>query len=92
MNNLQICPSHLSNVATLRWKIQKKVIFNLLFLPFICLVLVLRLGTIQEQRVYLYGHVAACGSSMLQHWLNFSTAWCTVRLISVEKDWKHALM
>jgi len=23
MNNLQICPSHLSNVATLRWKIQK---------------------------------------------------------------------
>jgi len=24
--------------------------------------------------------------------LNFSTAWCTVRLISVGKDWEHATM
>jgi len=24
--------------------------------------------------------------------LNFSTAWCTMRLISVEKDWKHVLL
>ena len=31
-------------------------------------------------------------SGLLRHWLNFSTAWCTMRLISVEKDWKHVLM
>jgi len=36
--------------------------------------------------------VAACGSGLLRHGLNFSTAWCTVRLISVEKDLKHVLM
>jgi len=28
----------------------------------------------------------------INHMLNFSTAWCTMRLISVEKDWKHVLM
>ena len=28
---------------------------------------------------------AAC----VRHGLNFSTAWCTMRLISIEKDWKH---
>jgi len=39
-----------------------------------------------------YGHVEACSSGLLQNRLNFSTAWCTVRLISVEKDWKHVLM
>ena len=39
-----------------------------------------------------YWHVEACGSGLLRHGLNFSTAWCTVRLISVEKDWKHVLM
>ena len=27
-----------------------------------------------------------------QHGLNFSTAWCTVWLNSVSKDWKHVLM
>ena len=46
-------------------------------------------GTLQEERVYWYGHVGACGNSLLQHGLNFSTAWCTIRLISVEKDCKH---
>jgi len=35
--------------------------------------------------------VEPCGSGLLRHGLNFSTAWCTMRLISVEKDWKHAL-
>jgi len=35
------------------------------------------------------GRVAACGSGLLRHGLNFSTAWCTMRPISVEKDWKH---
>jgi len=33
---------------------------------------------------------------MPRHGLNFRTAWCTIiytmRLISVEKDWKHELM
>jgi len=38
-----------------------------------------------------YGHAAACGSGLLQHGLNFSTTWCTMRLISVEKDWKYVL-
>jgi len=27
-------------------------------------------GTLQEERVYWYGHVAACGSGLLQHGLN----------------------
>ena len=49
---------------------------------------------IQEVRVYWYGRVEAeaCSSGLLQHGLNFSTAWCTTRQISVEKDWKHVLM
>jgi len=34
----------------------------------------------------------ACSSGLLQHGLNFSTAWCTMRLISAEKNWKHVLM
>jgi len=34
---------------------------------------------------YWYGHVEACGSGLLRHWLNFSTAWCNMRLISVKK-------
>jgi len=37
------------------------------------------------------GHVEACGSGLLQHGLNFSTAWCTMQVISDEKDWKHVL-
>jgi len=37
----------------------------------------------QEERVYWYGHVEACGSGLLLRGLNFSTAWCTMRLISV---------
>jgi len=44
---------------------------------------------LQEQRVYWYGRVEAYG--LLRHGLNFNTVWCTVRLISVEKDWKHVL-
>ena len=55
-------------------------------LPIICIALV------QEEHVYWYGHVEACGSGLLWHGLNFSTAWCTTRLSSVEKDWKHVLM
>jgi len=38
------------------------------------------------------GPVEACGSGLLRRGLNFSTAWCTMRLISVEKDRKHVLM
>ena len=33
----------------------------------------------------------SCGSGLLRHGLNFSTAWCTMRLISGQKDWKHVL-
>ena len=41
---------------------------------------------LQEERVYWYGHVIeACSSGLLRHGLNFSIAWCTMRLISVEK-------
>ena len=36
--------------------------------------------------------IEACGSGLLRHGLNFSTAWCIMRLISVEKDRKHILM
>jgi len=31
------------------------------------------------------GHVEAFGSGLLRYGLNFSTAWCTIRLTSVEK-------
>ena len=47
---------------------------------------------LQQEHVYWYGHVKAFSSSLLWHGLNFSTAWCTMRLISVEKDWKHVLL
>ena len=49
-------------------------------------------GTLQEERVYWYGHVAAFGSSLLWRGLNFSTAWYTTRLIGVKEAWKHILM
>jgi len=39
--------------------------------------------------VYWYGRAEVCGSGLLQHGLNFSTAWCSMRPNSVEKDWKH---
>ena len=61
-------------------------------LPIICIALVLRLGHATGGARVCYGHVEACGSGLLRHGLNFSTAWCTVRLISIEKDWKHVLM
>ena len=31
-------------------------------------------GTLQEERVYWYGHVVACGSGLLRHGLNSNTA------------------
>ena len=31
----------------------------------------------------------SCGSVLLRHGLNFSTAWWTMQLINGEKDWKH---
>ena len=31
----------------------------------------------------------SCGSVLLRHGLNFSTAWWMMQLISDEKDWKH---
>ena len=126
MNNLQICPPHLSDdVATLPWEIPKSHFSTLLFIYFrlftiaqkktssnccsaaLAVYLLLfnvsyylhspgtasgTVDTLQEERVYWYGHVEACGSSLLPHGLNFSTAWCTMRLISVEKDWKHVSM
>jgi len=60
-------------------------------LPITCIAPVLRLGTLQEKPISIYGHVEACGSGLLRHGLNCSTAWCTMRLISVDKDRKHAL-
>jgi len=35
--------------------------------------------------------VLSLGSGLLRHGLNISTAWCTMRPNSVEKDWKHVL-
>jgi len=69
-------------------------VVNASYLYIISIAPVLRLavwGTLQEVRVYWYGCVEACGSVLLRHGLNFSTDWCTMRLISVEKDWKHVL-
>ena len=55
--------------------------------PIICIALVLHLGhATGGARALMW---TCCGSGLLWHWLNFSTAWCTMRLISVEKDWKH---
>ena len=34
----------------------------------------------------------SCGSGLLRHGMNFSRAWCTMQLISGEKDWKHVSM
>jgi len=48
--------------------------------------------TLEEERMYWYERVEACGSSLLWRGPNFSTAWCTTWLNSVEKDWKHVLM
>ena len=64
-----------------------------LVLSIICIAvgLVLRLGHATGGVRVWYGHVAACGSGMLRHGLNFSTAWCTMRLINVEKDRKRVL-
>jgi len=44
-----------------------------------CIALVLRLGHATGS-VYWYGHAEVCGSGLLRHSLNFSTAWCTMRL------------
>ena len=41
--------------------------------------------------MYWCGRVEACGSSLMWCGLNFSTGWCNMQLISVEKDWKHVL-
>jgi len=49
--------------------------------------LVLRLGHATGGARVLIRTCWACGSSLLRHGLNFSTTWCTMRLISVEKDW-----
>jgi len=119
---LQICPPHLSNVATLPWEIQTSYFSTLLFiyfrlftlpqkktnsnchtaalavyyyclvLPAICVALVLRLGHSTGGARVLIWTCWACSNSLLRHGLNFSTAWCSVRLITVEKDWKHVLM
>jgi len=48
--------------------------------------------TVIARSACIDGHVEACGSGLLQRGLNFSTAWCTTWLISVEKDRKHVLM
>ena len=40
-------------------------------------------------RVYQCAIQTSCGSVLLRHGLNFSTAWWTMQLISGEKDWKH---
>jgi len=43
--------------------------------------------------MYWYGHIEACGSGLLLHKLKlFHTERCAMRLISVEKDWKHVLI
>jgi len=41
--------------------------------------------------MWVIHRVEACGIGLLRRGLNFSTAWCTTWLISVETDWKHVL-
>jgi len=53
-----------------------------LVLPIICKALVLRLGHATGGACVLMS--TCCGSGLLRHGLNFSTAWCTMRLIGVE--------
>jgi len=112
MNTLQICPPHLSDVATLPWEIQKS--FSTLLFIYVRLFKLLQKKTnsiccIAALAVHLllfgasyYLHspstasgaryrrsscvdVAACSSGLLRHGQNFSTAWCSMRLISVER-------
>jgi len=115
----------MSDIATLRWEIQKNIFSTLFFKYF-------RLFTLPQKKTnsncctaalavflllfsasyYLhspstasgaryrrsasigiwYWRVEVCGSGLLRRGLNFSTAWCTMRLTSVEKVWKHVLM
>jgi len=123
MNILQICPPHLSDVATLPWEIQKSHFSTLLCIYF-------RLFTLAQMKtnsncrtaaiavyvmlfsafyylhspstasgvhyrksacidIYMFRLVAAAYCDIR---LNFSTAWCTMRVINVENDWKHVSM
>ena len=94
--------SHFSSILFIYFRLftlpQKKInskccaaalaVYLLLFSPFYYLhALVLCLGYATRG-----AHVLIWTCWGLRHGLNFSTAWCTVRLISAEKDWKHVLM
>jgi len=118
MNTFQICPPHLSDVATLPlghfstllfiyfrlfMLLRKKTnsncctadlaVYLLLFSASYYLCSPSTASGTRQERVYWYGHVlGACCSGFLWYWLNFSTAWWTVRLISVRKDWKPVWM
>jgi len=54
MNSLQICPSRLSDVATLPWEIQKKSFLNIIIniLQIIHVTSEENTGTLQEERVH----------------------------------------
>jgi len=45
-------------------------------------------GARYKRSAKIYGRVEACGSGLLQHRVEFQHS---MRLISVEKDWKHVL-
>ena len=105
MNILQICPRHLSDVSTLPWEIQKsffsKTSSNCYSVALaVCLLLF-------SASYYLHSPSTASSTGgahvliwtrwglrqrLVVTWMNFSTVWCTTRLISVEKDLKHVLI
>ena len=108
MKILQICPPHLSDVATLPWEI-KQTFFNIIIHILqkktnsnCCTAAVAVYLLLLSASYYLHSPSTASGARytgaainsahVAKHGLNFSTSWCTMRLISVEKDWKHVFM
>ena len=69
-------PPHLKNVIALSFKMHN---FFIIFVFF-------------TRIEYQSAIRTSCGSVLLRHGLNFSTAWWTMQLISGEKDWKHVSM
>jgi len=103
MNILHICPPRQSDIATLPWEIQNGHVFRSIIDTYFILFTLSqkktnspitmsgecyrRSGCMKYQSVIQ----TSCTYGWLRHWLNFSTVWHTMRLISGKKDWKHCV-
>ena len=85
MNNLHICPPHLSHVATLPSEIQKFQYYYLYTLDYLH---DLRRKQIAAVVLQLKLFTYCC---LVLSIIYIAIAWRAVRLISVKKDWKHVL-